>query len=381
MEKIRVMIIGKSDSMIFEIKSLLQSDSLAYLGFTKQDELAMDKIRSLKPGIVLMHYDGEDDETLRLSEKIYVGVPGCAVILLNTTDDASIAEKAMPAGVRMVLQMPVEAECLREKIESVYATEKTRLLNTGAVSSTMQSRVVAVFGAKGGIGKTTITANFAVLLAMMGKKVAVIDADLQFGDVNVFFDVDSKDTIAELSQSRESSDIDAIRRIMVMHHTGVSILCAPKSPEYAEYVSSKNIEAVIATLRPYYDYILVDTTPLFTDVTMAVIESANLLMMVTGMDISTLKNTKTSLGILESLQQSDKVEIVINRITSGIITIKDIQRILEIQVKNRISYDYKTAVNCHNKGIPIVLDAPRTTIAKEMKQLAANMIKTIDVMV
>jgi pilus assembly protein CpaE len=131
-------------------------------------------------------------------------------------------------------------------------------------------------------------------------------------------------------------------------------------------------------MRPYYDYIIIDTTPLFNDATLAAIENANLVLLVSGLDISTLRNTKMSLNILESIQQREKVEIVINRITDGIITLKDARRVLDVQVKNKISLDYKTALTCHNKGVPIVIEAPRSAMAQELVELTENVVKIID---
>ena len=378
MEKIKVMIIGNNENKIYEIKKLLGNGEIAFIGFSKYGDTALEKALSLKPNVILIQFENDHKDAVDLAEKIYTKIPGCCVIFLCDNVDVSTIEEAMNAGVRKVLKYPIESKDLLQDIESAFNVEKTRLKNSTSSSTAMQSRVITVFGAKGGIGKTTITVNVGVVLAKMGKKVAIVDTDLQFGDVNVFFDIDSNDTIAELSQGKDASDIDAIKRLMALHSSGVNILCAPKSPEYAEYVLPKNIGTIINTMRPYYDYILIDTTPLFNDATMVAMENSNLVLMVTGADISTLRNTKTSMAILESLHQREKTEIVINRITNGIITIKDIERVLDIQVKNKISLDFKTALNCHNKGIPIVVEAPKTVISQELTKLAKNVVEMID---
>jgi pilus assembly protein CpaE len=378
MEKIKVMIVGNNDSKIYDLKSLLTTEDTAFVGFSKQGAAAMEKALSINPNVIILQYDEEYLEALDFAEKVYINIAGSCVIIACDRLDEGIIEKAMLAGVRKVLQLPIDSKTLIENIKLAYSVERTRALNSNKSVANMQSRVITVFGAKGGIGKTTISVNLAVLLAQMGKKTAIIDTDLQFGDVNVFFDLDSKDTIAELAQDKNAADIDAIKRFTLLHYSGVNILCAPKSPEYAEYVTAKHIETIINTMRPFYDYIIIDTTPLFNDATLAAIENANLVLLVSGLDISTLRNTKMSLNILESIQQRDKVEIVINRITDGIITLKDVKRVLDTQVKNKISLDYKTALTCHNKGVPIVIEAPRTQIAQELMQLADNVVKAID---
>ncbi|MBC3804345.1 AAA family ATPase [Acetobacterium fimetarium] len=377
-EKIKVMIIGNNDNRIYEIKSLLRTDRIAFVGFSKQDKIALEKAVGLKPNVILLQCDDDYRDAIDLAKKIYMKMPGCAVIFLCDYFDGSMIEEVMLAGVRKVLQLPIDVKILMENIEIAYNIEKSRLENADLTTANMQSRIITVFGAKGGIGKTTIAVNLAVLLAKMGKKVAIIDADLQFGDVNVYFDIDPKDTIAELSQGKDSGNIDAIKRIMALHFSGVSVVCAPKSPEYAEYVTATIVETMINTMRPYYDYVLVDTAPQFNDVTMAAIENANLVLLVAAPDISTLRNTKISLNILESLQQREKTEIIVNRLTKGMISIKDMQRVLGVQVKNTIALDFKIAANCHNKGLPIVLDSPKSEIGKDLVKLAKNVVSMID---
>ena len=378
MEKIKVMIIGNNDNRIYEIKSLLRTDRIAFVGFSKQDKIALEKAVGLKPNVILLQCDDDYRDAIDLAKKIYMKMPGCAVIFLCDYFDGSMIEEVMLAGVRKVLQLPIDVKILMENIEIAYNIEKSRLENADLTTANMQSRIITVFGAKGGIGKTTIAVNLAVLLAKMGKKVAIIDADLQFGDVNVYFDIDPKDTIAELSQGKDSGNIDAIKRIMALHFSGVSVVCAPKSPEYAEYVTATIVETMINTMRPYYDYVLVDTAPQFNDVTMAAIENANLVLLVAAPDISTLRNTKISLNILESLQQREKTEIIVNRLTKGMISLKDMQRVLGVQIKSTIALDYKIAANCHNKGLPIVLDSPKSEIGKDLLKLAKNVVSMID---
>ena len=379
MEKIKVMIVGNNDNRIYEIKSLLRNDKVAFIGFTKQDDSVLDKAISLKPHVIIIQSDDDYQQAIALAEKIYIRIPGCAVILLCDRFDVSMIEKVMLAGIRKVLQFPIDAESLTENIELAHYMEKSRLENADVTTANnLQSRIITIFGTKGGIGRTTITVNLAVVLAKMGKKVAVIDADLQFGDVNVYFDIDPKDTISELSQGNDASDIDAIKRMMALHFSGVSVVCAPKSPEYAEYVTPKNIETMINTMRPFYDYILIDTAPVFSDITMTALENSNLVLLISVQDISTLRNTKITLNILESLQQKEKTELIINRLTKGLISLKDMQRVLNEPLKNTVAFDFKTATTAHNKGIPIVLDAPKSEIGRDLKKIANYVINTID---
>jgi len=218
---------------------------------------------------VIIQCEDEYFESINLAEKIYIRMPGCSVFLICDEFDPSYTEKVMLAGIRKVLQFPIDSITLNENLEIAYFLEKSRLENVESGTTTsVQSQVITVFSTKGGIGRTTVAVNLAVALSKKGKKFAIIDADLQFGDVNVFFDLDPKETIAVLTEGKDSSDMDAIRRVMGLHFSGVSIICVPKSPEYAEYITPDMVDAMIDTMRPFYNYIILDTPPVFNDISM-----------------------------------------------------------------------------------------------------------------
>jgi pilus assembly protein CpaE len=378
MEKIKVMIIGNNDTRIFEIKSLLKNNAIIFVGFSKLTELAIEKASSLNPQVIIIHMDNDNNDAILLAEKIYMNIPRSKVILLCEDQSTSIIDQVMFAGVRKVLEYPISSDELVKSIQVVNQVEKSRRENASVRYSPMESKIVTVFGTKGGIGKTTIAVNLAITLAKLGKKVAIIDANLEFGDVDVFLDLNPKDTISELTQERDIENIEAIKRMMMLHHSGVSVLCAPKSPEYAEYVSAKNIQKIINAMRPFYDYIFIDTVPSFNEINMITLENANIILLIVESDISTIRNTKVALNIFESLKLREKTEIVGNRIAKNLISIKDIQRVLECQIKHKIPQDLKVGPPCHNKGIPIVIDAPRSAIAKEFKKIGKGILETIE---
>jgi pilus assembly protein CpaE len=191
MEKIKVMIVGDNDHKIYELKSLLGNDEIAFVGFAKEGEIALEKVISLKPNVVLLQCSQDYDFAFDLSENIYIKIPGCCVVMVVNTIHSDTIERAMLAGVRKVLTTPIDSATLIENMKLAYNVEKTRVTNTSTTTQNMESKIITVFGSKGGIGKTTIAVNLAVTLAKMGKKVAILDTDLQFGDVNVFFDIDS----------------------------------------------------------------------------------------------------------------------------------------------------------------------------------------------
>lgn len=375
MDKIKVLVAAGSEEKRFELKNILTHEEIAIVGFSKPGIVVLEKAGSLQPDVIVMVYDKDEGDAAEVAERIYMCLPGCAVLQISENLSVDIIEKAMQAGVRKVLSWPVEQKTLIENIKFLHTAEKQRMSNSKRPDLNWQSKVITVFGTKGGIGKTTIAANLAVSLSRLGKKVALIDLDLQFGDVGIFLDIEPKDSIAELVTDRTSFDIDTVKSYMMLHYSGVSVLCAPKSPEYADIVTSEHISKIINTVRPYYDYVIIDTPPAFNDNTITAIEESNLVLFIITLEISTLKNAKVSINVFESLNQKDKLKIVVNRDQDGAtITAKDASHVLKLNVFSRIHSDWKTAITALNKGIPIVIDSPRSLIKREFEELAKSII-------
>jgi pilus assembly protein CpaE len=273
------------------------------------------------------------------------------------------------------MQWPVEQKQLIENIKLAANLEKMRNSTSGPGASNMSwgSKVITVFGTKGGIGKTTLAVNLAVKLSESKKKVALIDLDLQFGDVNVFLDIEPKDTLSELVQDNNTFDIDTIKNYMVLHSSGASVLCSPKSPEYAETITPSHIEKIINTIRPFYDYIIIDTPPVFNECTLTAIEISSKFLFVIALDISTLRNAKISMNLMESLQQVEKVNLVVNREVESIITVNDAEKIMGGKILVRIPADWKTATAALNKGVPFVKGYPNAKLSSVISDLASKL--------
>jgi len=194
----------------------------------------------------------------------------------------------------------------------------------------------------------------------MRKKVALIDLDLQSGDASLFLNIDTNDTLYELIQGYTEFDIDTIRNYMTTHSSGLSVLSAPKSPEFSEFVTRNHIEKLINIMRPYYDYLILDVSSSFNDITILAIDSSTMILMVTGYDISILRNSKISLKILESIKQKDKVRLVLNRESKGAISSTNIEKMLKCPIAAIIPSDWKTIGTALNTGEPFILKSKKT---------------------
>lgn len=371
--KIRIMLISKMDRTINQIKDLIQDEELLVIGESSTGSVALDKIENASPDIVIMPLGAGDTDVLSLAERIILDRPRIHVILVVEHMDVDILQSAIKIGAHNVVEFPKNAKDFAEYIKSVFHTETARInsLSEGKKTLSWMSRVVTIFGPKGGLGKTTIAVNLAAKLAQQNKKVVLVDLDLQFGDVHIFLDIEPTDTIAELVQEFFNSNIDSVRSFMTVHSSGIHVLCSPKSPEYAETISAEKIQSLLNLLRTYYDYVIIDTPPFFTDVIITALESSSTILFVTGLDISILKNSKVSLALLDSLQMSDKTRLVVNRaVDMSSITVDDVQKILGFPIWAKVPSDYKVAVTALNRGIPFVTSTPTSKLSQAIEDIA-----------
>lgn len=375
--RIKVLLISKMERNIGALKSMIEDEDITVIGESIGGSVALDKIENTSPDIIIMTLGAGDTDVLSLAERIILHRPRTFVIIVAENLDVETMQASVAAGCHNITEFPASSKEFAEYIKTVYNNESLRIKSLSDKETLLwSSTVITIFGAKGGLGKSTIAANLAVKLAEKRKKVALVDLDLQFGDLHIFLDIEPKDTITELVQDVITPNIDSIRSYMAVHSSGVHLLCAPKSPEYAELVSAEKVQSLLSLLRSYYDYVIVDTSPSFNDVTMTAIEASSVIFFVTGLDISILRNSKLSIAILESLQQTDKVKLIVNKaVDINSITITDVQRIIGYPIWAKIPSDYKVAVNALNRGVPFVTGAPNSKLSESISILSDVLIK------
>ena len=370
---INLMLISKQDNIIAGLSQLLAADDdIEIAAVASGGDSALEKIENIAPDVVLINSDASDTDVLNLAERIILRKPRSYVILMLSEMTADSLKAASDTGCHNIISFPKDSKEFCDYIHRVYNTENTKIAAlTSKERVTWTSKVITVFGAKGGLGKTTIATNLAIKLAELGRKVAIVDLDLQFGDVHIFMDADPKETISDLMQEMYQPNIDTVRSYMCIHPSGVHILCAPKSPEYADLVSPDSIQSLLGLLRSYYDYVIIDTTSSFTEVILSAIEASSMVLFVTGLDVSILKNSKVAMNILESLGQKKKVRAIINRaVEINSITIADVQRIVDAPILARFPSDYMVAVAALNQGQPFVQSAPKSKLSMAVADMA-----------
>lgn len=361
------------DEISTRLRSLLHHEEVSVVGSVKDENIVLDEISRRHPDVILIA--GEHmNVLLRACEQIYLLRPRSVPVILTDEDDPALLRRIAQTGVHCILSLSIGGDDLVNQLQGIYTNETTRIMameNTAA--SERKSQMIVVFGTQGGIGKTAIAANLAVKLAQKKRKVALLDYDLQFGDLNVFMGIDTKDTISDLLQEQSNPYADTIRRYLSLHASGVHLLCSPHSPEYGEGISAMQTERIFTALRTYYDYVIVDTSPSFSDINLSCVDASSMILFVTGMDIAALRNSKKGLAVLGSLVDKKKIKLVIGKEYPGNVKPADVARALEQQVWSSVPFDQKTMVDALNQGIPVVLDAPRSRLGRAFSLMAGKL--------
>lgn len=343
--------------------------------------------KTLQPDCILMDVNMPGMDGITATEALMLDVPHSVVVMMSVQGEQEYLRRAMIAGARDYLTKPFSADDLVRTIKRVHALEWQRRIRQGVEGETARPKamVLPVFSAKGGVGKTTIAVNLAVALAReYGKKVALVDCDLQFGDVAILLDLVPRRTLADLARDANEGgaiDADAVDGVRCEHASGVQVFCAPPRPEQAELVNGAHLGQLLDVLRDSFDVVVVDTPPSFQETVLAALDRADRVLLVTTMDLPTLKNVQLSLDVMETLgYPKEKIRLVINRADSGLgLTSDAVEKNLNFQAVAKIPSDGRTVLAAANRGVPFVVSDARAPVTRSIRSLAGALVGPVKV--
>jgi len=329
-----------------------------------------DALNWLRHGIadlLLVACAGYSDRALLLLDAVGRQNPDLSVMVLGHGSPNGFLKRAFEAGADDIVMLPATPEQIDFEIHKLMV-RKQGAANPVAAEN---SRLVCVLGPKGGTGKTLSSTNLAVSLAQRGKSVALIDLDLQFGDVALCLGLPPEKTVYDLAQSPGALDWDKLQSFLAVHSSGVHTLIAPRRPDQASAVGAELLREIYAILRANFDWVVVDTPPGFTAEVITSIDNSTEIVMVGMLDSLSLKNTKLGLETLELMKYDpDRVYLLLNRAHSRVgISQSDVEAVLGRTPDVFIPSD-REIPRTVNEGIPIVVARPQSEPAEAFGRLA-----------
>jgi pilus assembly protein CpaE len=406
-DKIRVLIVDDIAETRENIRKLLQFDAnVEVVGACRNGAEGVELAIETQPDVVLMDINMPEMDGISATEAIRKKVPFTQIVILSVQGDSNYMRRAMLAGARDFLTKPIDVDELSAAIRRagrVARNEKEKLASTGFAGSTAggkaggtlipgdQGHVITVFSPKGGTGKTTITANLAVALQQTGASVVSVDANLQFGDLSFFFNEQGRNNITDLAPRAEELDREVVAEVLIKHNgSGVHILAAPMRPEQADSVSGQQLSSVVGYLSRMYPYVVVDTSSLLNELTLAVLDVTDLLILVITQDIPSIKNARLFLDLAEGLGFTrDQIMLVMNRYDKRrSITPERVKDNFKKEVDIVIPVEEKLIVPAMDRGEPFVLRGANnpsaksfqdlaTKVAAKIKQMAQNQVQAV----
>jgi pilus assembly protein CpaE len=315
-------------------------------------------------------------DSLKVAEKLQVGHPEISVVMVVKSLTSELLQSALRAGVRDVLASSFTPQQLIDTVsraEQLARQLRERSGSGGAAEAEpAQGKVITVFSSKGGCGKSFVASNLAVLLAQTsGREVAMVDLDLQFGDLAIMLQLFPARTIFDAAQHLDRLDAEALRGYLTPHRSLVSLLAAPLEPGLAETISADAVKSIMKMLKASFRYVVVDTPPSFTDHVLAALDESDECVLLTSMDVPSIKNLKLSLQTLELLGFGrNRVRLVLNRADSKVgLRVQEVEKTLGTTVDVAIPSSREVPLSI-NRGAPLVTEDPRSPVVSAILKIA-----------
>jgi pilus assembly protein CpaE len=386
---IRLLIVDDISSTRDNLQKLLSfEDDIEVAGTASDGREGLEAAHRLQPDIVLTDVNMPVMDGIQLTETLASELPTSPVIIMSVQGERDYLRRAMQAGAREFLIKPFSHDELVAAIRRVYQLEQkkgTFLAKTAPPApqpaagprTVGPAEVILVFSGKGGVGKTLVGTNLAVALAeQTGGRVALVDLDLQFGDIGVMLNLDHSRSITELVDGSSGIDEDSVGEVLAAGPSGIKVLLAPISPELADLVTAEHIRAVITELRRTHDYVVVDSASHLNELNLEVIELAQRVLVITALTIPAIKDAKLTLKVLESLSvDPEATMLVVNRVDGyADFNQESIEQSLRSPVAVQIPHDPRVVGDAITRGLPFVTAHPEAEVSRAVRELASRIV-------
>jgi pilus assembly protein CpaE len=373
---VNVLIVDDNDKTRAKLVDQLRYADIRIVGESSFGAAASSWSNYLGVDVVIVAIDEPIARALRTVELLTTGAPSWPVIAVSAHSDREIMRKAMLAGARDYMIVPAPEDDLRKSVIRVYQREHER--QSAATDSDRPAgfgTIITVFGVKGGIGKTTTAVNIAAGIAQETKHhVALVDADLQFGDCAMMLDVVPERTIAEAVGEADPSTPHLIDSYLMEHASHLSLLAAPMNPSAADQVTPEDVGRVLRSLAATKDFVIVDTSPQIDAVTALAIDLSSIVLITVTPEITCVRRTRAALALLQDAGYSqDKIKLLVNRAGKRTeVPNKELVAALGYPIYAEIPDDRGIAQSI-TRGMPIIMSGKKAPAGRAYLELGRRL--------
>lgn len=369
---IRLALVDPNDSTRASLKNLLLGIEMIWLeAEASRYEFFTDVVLQTQPDIALVSIDTDAVKGLALVAKISQDLPNCSVLVVSSSQEGSLILQAMRNGAKEFLNLPLRLDDFLAAIDRI----EQAAAGTGGEGKVRASQLITIAGAEGGVGCTALSVNMACLLAQNKQNsVALIDLDLTLGDADVWLDIIPEYTIQDVAENISRLDYSLLKRSLTQHDSGAFLLPRPVQIEDTPPLTPDELRRVIAMLKATFSHLIIDIGKSYSALDLAAIEISDTFLLVTQLDLPSLRNVVRLLQYFEQREDdiTEKIKIVVNRLgleESQISTSKALETIGR-EIYWQIPNDYATMVESRNNGVPLLKHAPKAKITKCITKLA-----------
>ncbi|MGI9148088.1 MAG: AAA family ATPase [Chloroflexota bacterium] len=375
-ENLKILIVDQHPDAVAGLRRALNAfGNLEVVGDAGFGPVASTWAHTLEPAIIVVSIEEPVNRSLATIQSLTCGNPHWTVVGIVGQFDREVFRRGVLAGARDILLRSSSAHDLHDSLVQAHNADALRIAGSGHDPAAPTGSIIAVFGVKGGVGKTTLATNLTVALAQeTSASVALVDLDVPFGDVAMMLDIHPEQDILDALEESVLSDVQRLQNLLVRTSQGVHVLSSPLAPDDAGALDSHRVGRLLKQLSALYQFVLVDTPVGLTEITAAALDVAELAMLVTTPEIPSLRRTHACLRLLQGLEfPTTKLQLVLNRESSKTrVSSADAVEALGRPVTWRVSNDYSVMQGAA-LGVPVVLGRPKARVSRDIRLIARQL--------
>jgi pilus assembly protein CpaE len=380
MSAIKLFIAGKDKKFEKKIEGILKEEKeISIIGKTCNGKEVYELSFEKNANMCLVDEELEGITWQEVTQTLVNDFPTMMVVVVLNKYEKGKMKECITMGAREILEKPSLARNLKDTLIRLYNRElflrEENIPQKDTNKNHENAHIISIFSPKGGVGKTTVTANASVSIALEGKKVLVIDANLQFGDSSIALQVSPGLTITDIVKDMSILESLEPDEYLAKHSSGVYLLSAPTKPEDAELVTQEDLKEMIQKLKTKFEYIIIDCPNYFNELVLSCFDISNQVVLVSTLDITTIKNIRNALNLIYSLGYGkEKFQIVLNKVNEKFgIKIREFEETIGQKVWKVIPYDDRFVVETLNIGVPCVMKKPKHIVSRALLNLGKGL--------